>query len=85
MPTPEELAIIKGKHQKSIMKKKNVTGLGIGYKETQGKKTDELCVVVLVEKKEDISALSKKDIIPETVGGVKTDVKHRYSHVASHK
>ena len=75
MPVIDEIKTLRQKHQKKILKKKNVLGLGVGYKETGGKKTDELSLVVLVEKKEDISTLSKKDIVPTEVEGVKTDVK----------
>ena len=75
MTTPEAIAAIKAKHQKSIMKKKNVIGLGVGYKETKGKRTDELCLVVMVEKKEDVSTLRKKDQVPRIIDGIRTDVK----------
>lgn len=75
MPTQEELKRLREKHQKKMLKKKNVLGLGVGFKETKGEKTAELSLVVLVEKKEDASALSKKDLVPKEVDGVKTDVK----------
>lgn len=75
MPAPDEVKRLREKHQKKMLKKKNVLGLGVGYKETGGKKTDELSLIILVEKKEDISVLSKKDLVPPEVEGVKTDVK----------
>ena len=38
-------------HQSSLLIKPNVVGVGVGFKESQGKTTDEICVKVLVEKK----------------------------------
>lgn len=61
---------VKNAHENDILKKKNVKGVGIGPKN----KTGNTSVVVLVDKKEDLSILSEKDAIPSKIDGVDTDV-----------
>lgn len=65
---------VKRKHEKSLMKKKNVVGVMTAYKVKNGVKTDELCVTCMVEKKIDIMELGSKDIIPKAIDKVYTDV-----------
>lgn len=62
------------KRETEIYKYPNVVGLGASYRMKAGKPTDELCLVVYVEKKVPAAQLSKRDIIPEEIDGVKTDV-----------
>ncbi len=66
---------IKARHEAEIMAKKNVVGLGIGFRERDGAATDELSLVVFVSKKLPIHALSAQDHIPPYIEGVPTDVK----------
>jgi hypothetical protein len=73
--TLEEIKQVKNKVQSDLMKKKNVTGVGIGFKETNGKKTEELCLIVMVTQKVESSELSSKDLIPAEIQGIMTDVK----------
>ena len=65
---------VKNKNYKSLLKKPNVVGVGVGRKISRGMTTDELSVKVYVEKKKVLSRLSEEDKIPETIEGVKTDV-----------
>jgi hypothetical protein len=65
---------VKEKHGAKIMAKENVVGLGAGYKETKGVKTDRMALVVMVKKKVSIEELKKKDVIPAEIEGVITDV-----------
>jgi hypothetical protein len=69
-----EISFIRGKHQKSIMDRDNVVGMGVGYKLHGGKQTDEMCVVVLVTKKLPRQALHPSAIIPHSLDGVSTDI-----------
>ena len=62
------------KREQEIYKYPNVVGLGASYRMKAGKPTDELCLVVYVEKKVPAAQLSKRDIIPKEIDGVKTDV-----------
>lgn len=75
MKTIEQILQVKNKVQAGLMKKKNVTGVGIGFKETRRKMTGELSLVVLVTKKIELSELTFKDMVPAEIQGVITDVK----------
>lgn len=57
-------------HDEAILQKKNVIGVGVGRKNGDGEKS----IVVLVEKKEELSALSADELVPSEIDGVKTDV-----------
>ncbi len=70
----ERARAAKEKFEGVLLGKPNVVGVGVAKKRVGGKETDEPCVVVFVEKKVPNSQLRKKDQVPETVGGVKTDV-----------
>ncbi len=61
-------------HVRQLLAKRNVVGVGLGYKVTNGATTDELSLVVSVTRKLAISALSPADLVPQTVGGIRTDV-----------
>ncbi|MBD3290381.1 hypothetical protein GF337_16375 [candidate division KSB1 bacterium] len=58
-----------------MLKKKNVVGLGQGFKYKAGEKTDEKCLLVFVQKKQPVSQLDKNDIVPKEVNDIRTDVK----------
>lgn len=57
-----------------LLSKKNVIGVGQGYKTIQGEKTDLLSLIVLVEKKVSREELDARDIVPIIVDGYMTDV-----------
>ena len=71
----EEIRAIKNRHEKDLLKKKNVVGLGIGYKEVEGQETEQLSLVVMVRKKESPSQLDAADLVPSDIEGVPVDVK----------
>ncbi len=60
--------------RQSFITKKNVVGIGIGEKWTNGVNTKEPSLLVFVEKKESGSSLHQYDVIPPTINGIKTDV-----------
>lgn len=62
------------KHGDRLHKKKNVVGVATGKKWVNGKPTDEDVILVLVGQKEPKSKLSKKDLIEDSIEGVRTDV-----------
>lgn len=49
-------------------------GIGTGVKIRDGKITNEKCIIVGVKKKKDLSLLTKDEVVPKSVLGVKTDV-----------
>jgi len=61
-------------HGFQLLRKRNVVGVGLGYKTTGGETTDELSVVVSVTRKMPASALTSKHLVPRFVEDVKTDV-----------
>jgi len=75
MATIEDVKKVKAIHVKSLKKKLNVNGVAVGHKIVSGKDTGELCVTILVKKKLPKSALSARDLIPQAVDGIPTDVK----------
>jgi hypothetical protein len=69
-----EAKYMKGQYLQSIMEKPNVVGVGIGYKETSKKKSEDICITVLVRRKLPVDALQPKDLVPGELEGVLTDV-----------
>jgi hypothetical protein len=57
-----------------LLGKRNVVGVGLGYKITGGVNTGELSLVVSVTHKVPAAALAAEDLIPKVLGGIKTDV-----------
>ncbi len=65
---------VQKKHEKKLLKKANVVSVGMGYKIVNGKVTDEVCIIVGVNKKISASSMSTRDIIPLALDEVPTDV-----------
>jgi hypothetical protein len=61
-------------HEKQLLKKRNVLGVGIARKVVHGRRTDEPCIVVFVERKLPVGQIRKKDQIPDRLEAMKTDV-----------
>ena len=57
-----------------LMKRQNVVGVGVGYKESQGVLTDELAVTINVTKKVPVAQLAEGEKVPRDLDGVRTDV-----------
>jgi len=51
-----------------LLAKKNVVSVGRGFKRVNGSKTGRPCIIVGVTKKEPLSKLSAKDVIPKVIG-----------------
>jgi hypothetical protein len=68
------LRMAKNRHEKELLKKANVNGVGIGYKSVKGVRSDELCIVIFVRKKLPLSDLKARDVIPHEIEGMQTDV-----------
>ena len=70
-----ELAEIQAQHEDELLAKQNVVGVALGNKITDKKgDTGEPAVTVLVESKLHEDLLRDEDIVPDMIGGVKTDV-----------
>jgi hypothetical protein len=66
-----EIQGIKGTVESELMQRSGVTGVDIGYKYVNGKKTNKIGIRVFVEKKKDVP---RDEMIPQAIEGVKTDV-----------
>ena len=66
---------VKSKYEQTLLRKKNVIGLGVGYREKDGKVTDQMVLTVLVRRKQEWSQLQPQDLIPSEIDGVPIDVK----------
>jgi hypothetical protein len=70
----ERIRRIKRANEKALLAKANVVGIGIGFRQRSGKRTDEIAVLVMVEKKVPALELSPQDLIPSEIDGVPVDV-----------
>ena len=66
---------VKARYEASLLKKANVVGVGVGFKEQGGKLTDEIALVVNVTRKLPATQLSPQDIIPDKIEGIPVDVR----------
>lgn len=67
-------AEVQARYTDELMRKANVQGTAIGLAKVNGKYTDQVALVVLVDKKVPSSLLDAKDIIPKELEGVRVDV-----------
>lgn len=65
---------VKETHTLDLLQKRNVVGVGLGYKISRGQNTGELSLVISVARKMPRTALTDQDLVPKTMDGVKTDV-----------
>jgi len=66
---------VKDKYEAELLRKANVVGVAIGYREKAGQMTDQVALTVMVKKKVPLSQLDAKDVIPPEIEGVMIDVK----------
>ena len=70
----QNIIAVQKKHQKSLIQRANVVSVGCGYKFKNGKRTEEICIVVGVAEKLPQISLFAADVIPTAVDGVTIDV-----------
>lgn len=70
----EKISEIQVKYIDELMEKANVVGVGIGLAKKDDDYTDEVSLVVLVDKKVPLEELEEEDIIPSELEGVRVDV-----------
>lgn len=73
-PKMAKISQVQADHADALMRKKNVVGVAIGRKQKEGSSTEELSLVVLVEKKVPKEELSPDELIPDEIDGIPTDV-----------
>jgi hypothetical protein len=57
-----------------LLAQPGVTGVGVGFREKDGKLTDEIVIRVYVQDKRPLAEVPAKLRIPSAIGGFKTDV-----------
>ncbi len=70
----EALCLARKKNEKTLLSRQNVISVGVGFKYTNGERTEEECIVVGVTHKLPECVLTNKDLIPREIGAYKTDV-----------
>lgn len=70
----QQAMAVKARHEARLMQKANVVGVGVGFRERDGKLTDEIALVVNVTRKLPRSQLAPEDLIPNEIDGVPVDV-----------
>ena len=70
----EKIKALQKQKQSELLSRSGVVSVGYGYKIVDGKITDEICLIIGVKQKQPLGVISKKDIIPPSIDGIKTDV-----------
>ena len=65
---------VKEVHEKELMTKANVLGVGIGIHKRDGEPTGSVSLVVMVTHKVPLEQLAPEDVIPSEIDGVPVDV-----------
>ena len=71
----EKAQVIRQIYQDSLISKANVVSVGVGLRHKNGKRSDEIGLVVMVRRKLPKTLLAPEDILPERIDGVPVDVK----------
>jgi hypothetical protein len=61
-------------HKGELLKKPNVVGVAVGFRQVEGESTDTLALVVMVDHKVPQDFLTPEQQIPSTLEGVLVDV-----------
>ena len=70
----QQISELRKSNQSAMLKKRNVVGVGVAFKETDGQKTSDLSLTVLVREKMAKQDISENDMIPTDIDGIPTDV-----------
>jgi hypothetical protein len=61
-------------HKGELLKKPNVVGVAVGFRQVEGKSTETLALVVMVDHKVPQNLLKPEQQIPMTIEGIPIDV-----------
>lgn len=65
---------VQARHAHNLMEKPNVVGVGVGLAQVGGAYTQEMSLIVMVEKKLPPEELAPDALIPSEIEGVRVDV-----------
>ncbi|MDZ4764456.1 MAG: hypothetical protein SGI73_07870 [Chloroflexota bacterium] len=74
MSTPEQALEAQSLHEADLLAKPNVVGVAVGFKAEKGEKNGDIALIVLVEEKKPLAALTPDEVVPREVEGLRTDV-----------
>ena len=66
--------LVQKKYTEMLLKIAHVMGVAVGLEKKNGVYTGDICLVVLVDKKQSSDSLVPQDLIPAELGGVHVDV-----------
>ena len=72
--TLERTQAVKRAHEKALMARANVVGVGVGLVQRGGAPTGQVGIIVMVSRKRPAGELAAKDLIPSRLEGVPVDV-----------
>lgn len=72
--TYTQALIVKNNHEDELLNKANVVGVGIGVRQKDGQFTEEIAIVVMVDRKQPWDHLAPEDRLPSHLDGVPVDV-----------
>lgn len=70
----KRICYISNNEYEYFLKKRNVQGVGLGYKKINGKCTFRKCITVFVSKKLPLNSINPKDLVPACYKYIPTDV-----------
>ena len=70
----EHALAVKNAHQRMLLSKANVVGVGVGFAQREEQLTSEVALIVLVSRKIPSALLLPEDVIPSEIDGVPVDV-----------
>lgn len=71
----QQAMAVKARYESHLMQKTHVIGVGVGFRERDGKLTDEVALVINVTHKLPSDQLAPEDFIPSEIEGVPVDVR----------
>lgn len=78
MPAQDDLLnranAVKDRYEAGLLNHPGVVGVGVGYRRQQGEFTDEVAIVVMVNRKLSPDDLDPADILPTELEGIPVDV-----------
>jgi hypothetical protein len=70
----ERAQTVKSKYERELLAYPGVVGVGVGLRSRGGKLEEQVCIVVMVQKKRPASALPPGELLPTELDGVPVDV-----------
>lgn len=70
----EKAQAVRRAHWEELLRKANVVGVGVGFRQRRGEPTEEVALVVMVSRKVPWAQLAPDDKVPSEIDGVPVDI-----------